>query len=145
MFRRLKYIIVRPFYKDGNFLHITPIENLEGIIIESVGKKEIIDNIKNHKEQICDINLTPTIHSYKNITMKGIGDNKQGYVYSFLNKVSKLNLFLNLCGRHDPKLNVCITISSRDVSSPCWLRWVDNTIIIQGKYTGKATIKRLEI
>jgi len=143
MFQNVKYIFVRPYYKDGNFLHITPIANLEGIIVESNDKIEIIENIINYREQSCEVNLNPTINPYRNLTMKGIGDNKQGYIYCFLNKISRFGMFLNLFGRHDKKSNVCITISSKDVLSPRWHRYIDNTLILQGRYTGKAKIKRL--
>ncbi|EGT4256239.1 hypothetical protein D8W73_19555 [Citrobacter amalonaticus] len=144
MLKWLKYLIVRPYTKSGLFLHVTPIDNLAGIIIATRARKRtLISNIESGMAQSCFVNINPTVNEYRNLTMKGIGNNKKGYVYCFLNKISRTSLFLNLFGRHDPELNVCITISSTNTTSPRWYRWIDNSLILQGGYRGKAIIKRL--
>lgn len=144
MFKWFKYLLVRPYTKPGLFLHVTPIDNLGGIIVADDAEKEtLINNIKNGNEQLCYVDINPTKNEYRNLTMKGIGDNRNGYVYCFLNEINSATLFLNLFGRHDRESNVCIAISSANTKSPRWLRWIDNSLILQGRYKGPAVIKKL--
>lgn len=84
MLKWLKYLIVRPYTKSGLFLHVTPNDNLTGIIISTRARKRtLISNIERGMAQSCFVNINPTVNEYRNLTMKGTGDNKKGYVYFF--------------------------------------------------------------
>ncbi|EMD0830011.1 hypothetical protein VP018_001829 [Morganella morganii] len=131
--------------KDSDsFIHITPKENLKGILGLSSDKEldDVLAQIAKNKIH-RKIHLKSSKGIFKNLTA---GFCRDGYTYFFRNNISDFSMFLNLCGRHQHFKNVKITIPAyamKGMLSTVQYRRIDGTIMLEGDYRGDAIIERV--
>ncbi|OBU02532.1 hypothetical protein [Morganella psychrotolerans] len=129
---------------SDSFIHITPKENLSGILGLKNEKElsELLDQIAKHKVH-RKIHLKSSKGIFKNLTA---GFSSQGYTYFFRNNITDFSIWLNLCGRHQGFKNVKITIPAygmKSMMSPVQYRALDGTIMLEGDYRGDAIIEQV--